>query len=198
MLVRRVVFGGWCRPRAHTACGETSPSGLSLKPPMRRGGPEAWELWPVGRTHPSKQASLPGQPSLSTWPSPWCGREGRPSRPSRSGQGGPPPFQGPRLGPGPTLGDAGAHAGGSQALGVLGRRGGGPGTRGPALWLTRCPHWGREGAAGHAWGGAGPRRGGLGAGVRRWPCSDSSATPSFPSQPEGKIGCTAHHRVESH
>lgn len=62
---------------------------------MRHGGPEAWELRPVGRTHPSKKAALPGQPSLSRWPSPWCGVRDVPSRPSRSGRGGPPPSRGP-------------------------------------------------------------------------------------------------------
>ena len=31
--------------------------------------------------------------------------------------------------------------------------------------------------------------------LRGRPCSDSSATPSFPSQPEGKIGCVWNPRV---
>ena len=92
------------------------------------------------------------------------GMRGVLSRPSRSGQGGLPPFQEPRLGPGPTLGDAGTHAGGSQALGVLGRWGGGTGTRGPALRLMRCPRWGREGAAGRGRGGAGGQEAGTVAG----------------------------------
>ena len=111
------------------------------------------------------QAGFSARPALAqqvAFPMVWG--EGRPIqaeqvRPRRAA-----PFQGPRLGPGPTLGDAGAHTGGSQALGVLGRRGGGPGTRGPALQLTRCPHWGREGAAGHGRGGAGGQEAGTAVG----------------------------------
>ena len=86
---------------------------------------------PLGQASPR---SPPGVPH-------GVGVRGIPSRLSRSGRGRPPPFQGPCLGPGPTEGDAGTHAVGSQALGVLRRRGGGPGTRDPAPRLMRCPQW---------------------------------------------------------
>lgn len=156
--------GGWCRPRAHTAHGETSPSGLSLKPPMRHGGPEAWELQPVGWTHTSKQASLPGQPSLSTWPSPWCGCEGRPVQAKQVRPGRAAPLPGAPPGPWSYPGRCWRPRRWLPGPGCAREAGRGHWDKSPALRLTRCPRRGREGAAGRGRGGAGGQEAGTVAG----------------------------------